>query len=439
MAADPKPVIKGALAIVASNGDIISSPKRTLYREVAVNNQGYYGNIELFDVPTLVLDSCATRSDLRMIEESDDEVQQCIETRVDTLLGVDWRLEGGSEEVRKWLTTQVKRHYTQIVTDAFNAKLFGYSVSERIWEKFEGYYIVSRMAEKPFEWFVPKRDGSLWYRPYYIIDTNRTSYSPDGIEVDTAFKFLLTRHKPTWKNPRGKALLAYIFWPWFYRKATWQFWMQFLERSGQPLLVGKGANPGQIAEQLAQAVQDAVIGVPKDTDVDAIAPTNRGEAFGLAEDRLVRRIQKVLLGQTLTSDVAVKGSGAKSLGDVHNEVRLDKTIGDLSLVGPTVQNYITALQALNFPNVKPITLVYAIDRGLEAARANRDSVLVNTGTIEFTPQYWQREYGFQDGDFKIIKGGKKNSQPGQDPQGSNTDAEENRGSDGGNKKDTKDD
>lgn len=388
----------------------IESRRRSLFGEVAGRDNVFDRNLELFDVNRLVLDSMASRSDLRIIEESDDEVQQCIETRMDTLVGVDWRLEGGSEEVREWLTEQVKKHYDTIVRQAWQAKLFGYNVMERIWVKEEGRYIVQRLPEKPFEWFIPKRDETLWYRrtTSIIMPVNGDL---NGEQVDTNFKFLLTRNNPTWRNPRGKALLAYLFWPWFYRKATWQFWMQFLERNGQPLLVGKGPDPNAIATALALAVQDAVIGVPTGTEVEAIAPSNKGEAFNLAEDRLVRRIQKVLLGQTLTSDTATKGSGAKALGEVHNEVRLDKTIGDLKLVGPTVQNYLDALRLLNFPSSRPVNLVYAIDRGLESGRANRDATMVNSGNIVFTEQYYQREYGFKDGDFKVVDPAGKKQTP----------------------------
>jgi hypothetical protein len=413
----------------------LASRRRSLFTEYAVDNVfGFFRNLELFDVSQLVLDSSATRSDLRIIEESDDEVQQCLETRLDTLLGVDWRLDGGSESTRMWLTEQLERHYSTIVTNAFSSRLYGYSVQERVYEQVDGKIIVNRVSEKPFEWFVPRRDGTLWYKATSFVEH---AMLPDirggvsetwegGVPVDTSLKFLLTRHKPTWKNPRGVALLAFLFWPWFYRKATWQFWMQFLERNGTPLLVGKSANPAQIAQQLSMAVADAVVGVPKDADVEAIQANNKGESFGLAEDRLVRRIQKVLLGQTLTSDSGGDGKGAKALGQVHNEVRLDKTIGDLKLIAPTVQNYIDALLTLNFPSSRPVKLVYAIDRGLESARANRDSTLINSGNVEFTAEYWIRAYGFKQDEIKV----KSPSATKQQPKDNKETNEEN--ADGGN-------
>jgi hypothetical protein len=417
----------------------IASARRTLSGEIARPDVYLDKYIELFDVSRLVQDSCATRSDLRIIEESDDEVQQCVETRLDTLLGVDWHLEGGSEEVRQWLTDQLKRHYDVLIQNAWMAKLYGYNVMERVWEKVDGYWIVNRIPEKPFEWFIPRRDGSLWYRPVSRI-LLPSSYNAivGGIQVDTTFKFLFTVNRPTYKNPRGKALLAYLFWPWFYRKATWQFWMQFLERNGQPLLIGKGNDPALIAAQLALAVQDAVIGIPKETDIQSISPTNKGEAFNLAEDRLVRRIQKILLGQTLTSDNGSSGaSGSRALGQVHNEVRLDKTVGDLKLVAPTVQNYLDALRLINFPSSRPVNLVYAVDRGLEAGRANRDATLINTGNIEFTEDYYVREYGFKKGDFKIIEGGAQKKQTNKDNKSTN-DKNSTGGSKDGNQQDQTD-
>jgi hypothetical protein len=377
--------------------------RRGLFGEVAAFSQ-QFNSLELFDVAQLVIDSPATRADLRMIEENDDEVAQCIETRLDALLGVDWRLEGGSQENNDFLTEQVRRHYDTLVTNAFHCRLYGYNVQERIWGFDGDRIVVERVSEKPFEWFIPKRDNTLWFRPkqrIILAQSFNGNYGIDGIEVDTEFKFLLTRHKPTWKNPRGVALLAYLFWPWFYRKANWQFWLQFLERNGQPLLVGTGPDPAQMAEQLATAVQDAVIGIPVGSTVDAVSTTNKGEAFKFAEEGLVRRIEKLLLGQTLTSDAASNG-GARAQAQVHNDVRLDKTVSDVKLITPTIQNYVDALVALNFPASRPVRYVAAIDRGLEAARATRDATLINTGTVSLTKEYYQREYGFQEGDVEVV-------------------------------------
>ncbi len=70
--------------------------------------------------------------------------------------------------------------------------LFGYSVQEAVYEqKPEGYIGLQWIGEKPMEWFEPKNDGRLIYRP-------------DGTgverEVDQVFKFFLTRRKATYQT-----------------------------------------------------------------------------------------------------------------------------------------------------------------------------------------------------------------------------------------------
>jgi hypothetical protein len=140
------------------------------------------------------------------------------------------------------------------------------------------------------------------------------------------------------------------------------------------------------------------------------------------------------LGQTLTSDSGGGGKGSKALGEVHNEVRLDKTIGDLKLVRPSVQNYIDALRMLNFPSSTPVKLVYAIDRGLESGRANRDSTLSNSWSDrKLSDEYYMREYGFKKGDIVPMepKGGKQSPE---DQKKKNEEASENQNTNAGDEK-----
>jgi hypothetical protein len=178
--------------------------------------------------------------------------------------------------------------------------------------------------------------------------------------------------------------------------------MQFLERNGQPLLIGFGPDPAQVAAQLRNALMDAVVGMPLEGKVESVSPSNKGEAFEKIEQALVRRIQKVILGQTLTSDTGAGGVGSKALGDIHNEVRSDKTTADVELIKPTIQRYVNAIYLVNFPGQEPPNVVYSIERGLEVGRATRDATLINTGTVKFSKDYYIREYGFKDTDIEII-------------------------------------
>ena len=49
-------------------------------------------------------------------------------------------------------------------------------------------------------------------------------------EVDQVFKFFLTRRKASYEQPYGKALLATLYWLFFFKQNGFKFWAKFLER-----------------------------------------------------------------------------------------------------------------------------------------------------------------------------------------------------------------
>jgi phage gp29-like protein len=85
-------------------------------------------------------------------------------------------------------------------------------------------------------------------------------------------------------------------------------------------------------------------------------------AFEAFDNVLTRRIQKVVLGQTLTS--GTDGVGSRALGEVHNDVRLDKRNSDLRMITPTIQELIDALCLLN--NFEKHTIVWVVSRILRS-------------------------------------------------------------------------
>ncbi len=155
-----------------------------------------------------------------------------------------------------------------------------------------------------------------------------------------------------------------------------------------------------MADALLQAVQDAVVAVGTGDKVEAVAPGNAGESFRHFESAMEKRIQKVILGQTLTTDIDGKGSYAAAR--VHNEVREDRRQSDLRLVTDTVQRIVNALVGLNFPAAEPPRFLLEDVQGLEADRAARDVDLAKANPgLRFTPEYYQDVYGFEAGHFEL--------------------------------------
>lgn len=322
----------------------------------------------------------------------DDEIAQAIETRGDAISGLKLTLEPSEDANSVFVEEQIKPHLRAIVNGAFQARLFGYSVMEAVYKQVEGGKIgLDYIGEKPMQWFTPRPDGEL---RYFKAGLN----SSEGELCDQTFKFFMTRCKPSWNNPYGEALLSRLYWPWFFRQNGWKFWGKFLERFGAPLLIGKSTDSQAMVNALLQAHSQAVMGIDRNDSVEAIgSSSNTGQAFNDYETAVIRRIQKVVLGQTLTSGTD-GGSGNRALGTVHNTVRNDKLESDIALVLPTIQRIVNALCILN--GFKQIEAIYSTEAGLEEGRAARDKDLYTVG-VRFTEGYFTDKYELTPEDFTM--------------------------------------
>lgn len=343
-----------------------------------------------------VLRQAGVRRDKLRVLLYDDEIAQACETRLDALLAVPMRIEPSEGPQAQLLNDLITPVLRDAVTAAFQARLFGYSVMEAVYEpRPDGKVGLKYLGEKPMEWFSPRSDGTLRFFP------DDGSGGGEGIEVDQRYKFFLTRSRPTYRHPQGEALLSRLYWPWFFRTNGWKFWAKFLERFGSPLLVGKSTNTKGIAQALLMAHTQAVMGVDRDDSVEAIGTPGgaTGQAFDSFEAALLRRIQKVILGQTLTSGTDA-GSGNRALGQVHDAVRMDKRDSDIQLVQGTVQRVVDALCELN--QLDRHTVVFADETGLEVNRALRDKDLYSVG-VRFSKDYFQDNYSLRAEDFEVTK------------------------------------
>lgn len=326
----------------------------------------------------------------------DDEIAQAVETRIDALLATPLRVEPGDTKEAEMLNLVLKEWFHEIATGAMSALFFGYSVQEAVYElKPEGYIGIQWIGEKPMQWFEPKNDGRLIYR--------QDGHNAER-EVDQVFKFFLTRRKATYEQPYGKALLATLYWLFFFKQNGFKFWAKFLERFGTPILLGKckDTETEDMSKALLAAHAQSVLSIDAEDDVSVLgtsgASGTAGAAFESFNNQLVRQIQKVVLGQTLTS--GTDGKGSYALGQVHENVRADKLKSDIRLVTPTLQAVVNALCALNSWGEYEVMLGEK-PKPLNKDQAERDAHLKNAGA-NLTLQYFQREYGLQDGDIAEV-------------------------------------
>jgi phage gp29-like protein len=336
------------------------------------------------------------RHQLRVVE-MDDEVTAALDTRREAVTGTPWRLEGSTARARAHIEAELQPHVECLLRGMFASVPYGYSVVEVVYaNRPSGRAGIAAASEKPMEWFIPNQDGAnLRYRDPQVS-------SAQGEPVDPR-KFLLTVRQGSMRNPYGEALLSRCYWPWYFRQHGWKHWMRWIEKYGTPILLGKTSGDADaMASAMAAALSGSVMAVGVGDEVSAVAPGASGTGtghFAELDAVLCRRIQKTILGQTLTTDASSGGSFAAA--KVADGVRSDRWMADLRLVTRPMQRLVDALHAFSGFGGEAPRFVLADDTGLEVERANRDAVLVEKVGVRFTPSYIAERYDLEPGDFTM--------------------------------------
>ena len=327
------------------------------------------------------------RATLRSLR-TDDEISGALDTRVEAVVGTPWRLEPSEGAASAFVWEQLEPHMEHLIRATWASVPYGYSVTQVIYSPIGGRIGIARVIEEQFEDFVPTLMGDLLMYDGKTLEEHK---------IDPR-RLLLTVRQPTRQNPYGESLLSPLYWPWFFRRHGWQFWMKWLERFGSPFLVGttKGSVV-DMAAALEKAVNAASLAMTEGDVVETVEQRTGTGHFEAFDSVITGRIQKLILGQTLTTDVGDKGSFAAA--KVHNEVRQDKRNADIRLVSATVQRLVNYLWELNGFAGRPTKFVMADDTGLEKERAERDAILSEKMGVKFTDAYLTDRYDLEPGDF----------------------------------------
>lgn len=318
---------------------------------------------------------------------ADDEISAAVETRRHACINTPWRVEHPQSRARAFLTEALEPHAHAIMTAAWDAVLFGYAVQEVVLQEQGGRIGIAQTVACPFEWFKIKPDGTLWWR-----DDQKPAEGG----------FILAVHEPSLRKPMGEALLAKAYWPWFFRTHGWRMWAKFLEQAAVPLMYGTtDAADKQPLLDLLRTLSSGPVAVINNTDtLKALdQPGNSPNKFAEFETAICRRIQRLILGQTLTSGTD-GGSGNRALGEVHERVRDEKRRADVRLVTRALQQVADILADVN--GLPRGTIVLEDPHGLEMERAQRDEILVKAGMLRFTRAYLEEKYGLESDDFEEL-------------------------------------
>lgn len=345
-----------------------------------------------------------SRTSLRAVA-ADDEVSQALDTRRDAVLATPWRIEPDQGRAAKQLKTTLDPWIGRLVSGAFSATPYGYSVIEVVYR--DGpRVVIDDLQEKPFEWFRhsqlggwESRGNDLEFNPD-LLDGTWRYFSDDGTAGAEGRpcdprKFFVTVRQGSYYQPYGESLLSRLYWPILFRREGWSMWVRFLERFATPILTGQVQNPQDFVAKMQQAGIETAFGVGAEEKITAAVSAHPGE-FEKLEHAIIRRVQRLILGQTASSGDA----GGFSQGQQQENVRTDKRNADIRMITGTAQRIVDVLTELNgWPAHK---FVMADDTGLEADRAERDAKLLpvlEASKLKLTREYFTDRYDLTDEDL----------------------------------------
>ena len=342
----------------------------------------------------------------------DDEVFSSVQVLHGALREVDFELAAGGENeeavamIEDWLRAY---DWERLDNEIIEGRLYGYSPLEVMWSETTGssppgpFWRPADLVGKPPKWFAYDDENHLSLRK------RKTRADADALQRVAPEKFITARHKPSYQNPYGQAVLSRCWWPVTFKKGDLRFWITMAEKYGMPIAVGKHpptASDDEIEtllDQLQQMVQDAVAAVPDDESIELLDSPNKGSSAEIYQgiiDWAETTVQKVILSSEMVTSAGEYGTQAQA--DPQIEKVASKVVnGCIRLKMQVVNELIDYIWHFNFEGQdgKPRYRVQD-DREASRERAKRDTQLTQQG-VRFTEQYYVREYNLKEGDFEL--------------------------------------
>jgi len=158
--------------------------------------------------------------------------------------------------------------------DLLGSRINGFRVAEVEWERWsDGTLGIKKLHSVPSDAILFDIDGNTRLRT--------TPNMAEG-ELVPDRKFVVMRHKATSMNPYGVGLGRSLWWySWFKREAL-KFWLVFVEKFGQPTVMGK--HPAQwneiqqdeLLEILRNIASESALRIPSDVEVELLEATRSG-------------------------------------------------------------------------------------------------------------------------------------------------------------------
>lgn len=342
--------------------------KGALAKEIASRNTDphFYGALNVLPNPDPVLRKLGKTQDVYDAIVSDAHVIGELRSIRAGMLGYEWRLQAGgdspSDQRALELCNQVMSHrpapgmqWPDVIWNMAHSVFRGFVVHEVVWQRQDRFLVPAKVVDRPQRRFTFSADNELRLR--------MKGKPADGIELGN-YKWLLTRHMPSYTNPYGVALFSSCFWPYTFKHSGFRYFTKFCEKYGLPWAVGKYPQGTPEKEQkalvdaLMKMVEDAVAAVPDNGAVELIT-TGAGMA-ATPQERLIKacnkEMSKALTSQTLATEI--QGQGSRAASETHRGREQDVNESDRQIICSTFNELLLWITELNIAGAKPPTFEF---------------------------------------------------------------------------------
>ena len=323
-------------------------------------------------------------------------VKSCLRRRKAAVKRKAWRIiqDEASDQVFEHINRIFKKLQINKITGGLaDAAFFGYQPCEIEWAYRDGAWLPVHIEAMPPEWYFFDNDNQLRFKD--------KSSGQAGLLIEPR-KYLVPTQDATYKNPYGEPDAALVFWATAFKQGGIEFWVRFTEKYGSPWVIGKYGNNYDEAQQevllnnLYAMVQDAVAVIPDNSKIEIIEASGKSASADVFERFLTfcrSEVNIALLGQNQTTEAEANRASATAGAEVSAEI----SDSDAEMIAEQYQLLIDWIVDYNWGGPSPQFEFFEDSNG-GIEQAERDSKLSATG-VRFSNQYYEREYGFQDGDL----------------------------------------
>ncbi|MGK9039213.1 DUF935 domain-containing protein [Rhizobium sp. SA279] len=242
--------------------------------------------------------------------------------------------------------------FDKLTKGLLGAVLKGFAVGEVMWDNVDGVWTVKLVRVKKQRRFRMTTEGAL--------RVLTRSNVVDGEAVPDR-KFIVHRHSidDDDDDPYGVGVGSVLYWPAWFKRQVLAHWLRGVEKHASPTVhatyTGNFDEKRQVMLETAlrKMANDTGIVTPEGVTMDLLETKNGGG--GALQEALSRYLDELMseavLGETLSTNSGERG--ARSLGEIHNEVRIAIAKADSDLLSATIKNTIVRwIVELNYPGAR---------------------------------------------------------------------------------------